>query len=77
MGLSCDMIKHIFGVPLCPLLGTFFTAACTMAKSKKKHRSSSRKFKELEGHMDDLGAEVIQIERAYLPYIYASTRHDC
>jgi hypothetical protein len=45
-----------------------------MAKSKKKHRSSSRKFKELEGHIDDLGAEVIQIERSYLPHTYSHQR---
>jgi hypothetical protein len=37
-----------------------------MAKSKNKHQSSSRKFKELKEHIDDLGAEVIQIEHVSL-----------
>jgi hypothetical protein len=47
---------------------TFILPACDMGKHKKKHISSSRKFKELQGHVDGLAEEVLEIERAYLLY---------
>ncbi|KIM80955.1 hypothetical protein PILCRDRAFT_9000 [Piloderma croceum F 1598] len=37
---------------------------CDMGKHKKKHVSGSRKFKELQGHVDGLAEEVLEIERA-------------
>jgi len=54
--------------PFCSLISTLILAACDMGKHKKKHVSSSRKFKELQGHVDGLAEEVLEIERAYLLY---------